>query len=37
VHPDISDETARRDLADLVDKGLLLKIGEKRATYYVLK
>jgi len=37
LHPDISDETARRDLADLVDKGLLLKIGEKRATYYVLK
>jgi ATP-dependent DNA helicase RecG len=37
LHPDISDETARRDLADLVDKGLLLKIGEKRATYYILK
>jgi ATP-dependent DNA helicase RecG len=35
--PDISAETVRRDLADLVDKGLLLKIGEKRATYYILK
>jgi ATP-dependent DNA helicase RecG len=35
--PDISPETVRRDLADLVDKGLLLKIGEKRATYYILK
>ncbi|GAB4559515.1 MAG: ATP-binding protein [Anaerolineae bacterium] len=35
--PDVSDETIRRDLADLVDKGLLLKIGEKRATYYILK
>ena len=35
--PGVSDETIRRDLADLVDKGLLLKIGEKRATYYILK
>ncbi|MBC7259634.1 MAG: DeoR family transcriptional regulator [Chloroflexi bacterium] len=35
--PDVSPETIRRDLADLVDKGLLLKIGEKRATYYILK
>ncbi len=35
--PDASPETLRRDLADLVDRGLLLKIGEKRATYYVLK
>lgn len=35
--PDVSAETIRRDLADLVDKGLLLKIGEKRATYYILK
>ncbi len=35
--PDVSPETIRRDLADLVDKNLLLKIGEKRATYYILK
>ncbi|MFN2219330.1 MAG: DeoR family transcriptional regulator, partial [Anaerolineae bacterium] len=35
--PDVSAETIRRDLADLVGKGLLLKIGEKRATYYILK
>jgi len=35
--PGVSDETIRRDLADLVDKGLLLKIGETRATYYILK
>lgn len=35
--PDASPETLRRDFADLVDRGLLLKIGEKRATYYVLK
>jgi ATP-dependent DNA helicase RecG len=35
--PDVSPETIRRDLADLVDKDLLMKIGEKRATYYILK
>jgi len=35
--PDVSAETIRRDLADLVGKNLLLKIGEKRATYYIFK
>jgi ATP-dependent DNA helicase RecG len=35
--PDVSAETIRRDLADLVDKNILLRIGEKRATYYILK
>jgi len=35
--PDVSDETIRRDLADLVDQGLIMKIGERRATYYILK
>ena len=35
--PDVSAETIRRDLADLVAKNLLLRIGEKRATYYILK
>ncbi len=35
--PDVSAETIRRDLADLVSKDLLLKIGEKRATYYIIK
>ncbi|MER2599783.1 MAG: ATP-binding protein [Caldilineales bacterium] len=35
--PDVSPETIRRDLADLVERGLLMKIGEKRATYYILK
>jgi ATP-dependent DNA helicase RecG len=34
---EVSPETIRRDLADLVDKNLLLRIGEKRATYYILK
>jgi ATP-dependent DNA helicase RecG len=35
--PDVSAETIRRDLADLVHKGILLRIGQKRATYYILK
>lgn len=35
--PDVSAETLRRDLADLVERGLLLRIGEKRGVYYVLK
>lgn len=35
--PDVSQETIRRDLADLVERGLLLKVGEKRGTYYILK
>ncbi len=35
--PDVSAETIRRDLADLTERGLLLKVGEKRGTYYILK
>jgi ATP-dependent DNA helicase RecG len=35
--PEVSPESIRRDLADLVERGLLLKIGDKRATYYILK
>jgi ATP-dependent DNA helicase RecG len=35
--PDVSPETIRRDLADLVQKDMLLKIGKKRATYYIFK
>ncbi len=35
--PDVSPETIRRDLADLVEKNLLIRIGAKRATYYILK
>jgi ATP-dependent DNA helicase RecG len=37
ICPDVHPETLRRDLADLVSKGALLKIGQKRATYYILK
>jgi ATP-dependent DNA helicase RecG len=35
--PDVSAETLRLDLADLAEKGLLLKIGDKKGTYYILK
>ncbi|MCB9445397.1 MAG: putative DNA binding domain-containing protein [Ardenticatenaceae bacterium] len=34
---DVSAETIRLDLVDLVDRGLLLKIGAKKGTYYILK
>ncbi|MEF3274886.1 MAG: transcriptional regulator [Chloroflexus sp.] len=37
LYPDVSAETIRRDLSDLVSRGLLLKVGDKRATYYILK
>jgi ATP-dependent DNA helicase RecG len=35
--PNVSAETIRRDLSDLVHKDVLLRIGRKRATYYILK
>lgn len=35
--PDVHAETLRRDLADLVGRGVLIKVGDKRATYYILK
>ena len=37
LYLDVHPETIRRDLADLVEKNLLLRIGTKRATYYILK
>jgi ATP-dependent DNA helicase RecG len=37
LSPDVSPETIRRDLADMVEKDLILKIGDKRATYYIVK
>jgi ATP-dependent DNA helicase RecG len=37
VCPNVSPETLRLDLSDLVDKGLLLKVGDKKGTYYILK
>ena len=35
--PDVSPETLRLDLVDLSRRGILLKIGNKRGTYYILK
>jgi len=35
--PDVTAETLRLDLVDLVERGVVLKIGEKRGTYYILK
>jgi len=35
--PDVHAETLRRDLADLVTRGILIKVGDKKATYYILK
>jgi ATP-dependent DNA helicase RecG len=35
--PDVSSETIRLDLVDLVKRGLLLKIGSKKGTYYIMK
>jgi ATP-dependent DNA helicase RecG len=35
--PHVGPETLRLDLADLVDKGVILKIGDKRGTRYILK
>lgn len=37
LHPDVHPETIRRDLSDLVTKDILLKMGEKRGSYYVLR
>lgn len=37
LYPDVHPETIRRDLADLVERTLILRIGTKRATYYILK
>jgi ATP-dependent DNA helicase RecG len=35
--PDVSSETLRLDLVDLVERGILLKIGSKKGTHYILK
>ena len=34
---DVSQETLRLDLSDLVERGILLKIGSKKGTHYILK
>jgi ATP-dependent DNA helicase RecG len=35
--PEVTAETLRLDLADLVERGVLLKIGAKKGTYYILR
>lgn len=37
VVPTVTAETLRLDLVDLVKRGVLLKIGAKKGTYYILK
>jgi ATP-dependent DNA helicase RecG len=37
LFPEVSEETLRRDLADLVEKDVMIKMGDKRGTYYILK
>ena len=35
--PDVTAETLRLDLVDLVERGVLLRIGDKKGTYYIMK
>ncbi len=35
--PEVNPETLRRDFADLTARGVILRIGDKRGTYYILK
>jgi len=35
--PTVTAETLRIDLSDLVEKGVLMRVGEKKGTYYILK
>ena len=35
--PDVSPETLRLDMVDLTERGIVLKVGLKRGTYYILK
>lgn len=35
--PDVSAESLRRDFVDLVERGILLRVGDKRGTHYILK
>ena len=37
LHGDLSEEAARLDLADLVDRGYLVRIGSNKGTYYILR
>jgi ATP-dependent DNA helicase RecG len=35
--PDVNPETLRRDFVDMVERGTIMRIGDKRGTYYILK
>jgi ATP-dependent DNA helicase RecG len=35
--PDVSPESLRRDFVDMVERGAILRVGDKRGTYYILK
>lgn len=35
--PDVTSETLRLDMVDLTERGVVMKIGVKRGTYYILK
>jgi ATP-dependent DNA helicase RecG len=35
--PDVNPETLRRDFVDMVERGVILRVGDKRGTYYILK
>jgi ATP-dependent DNA helicase RecG len=35
--PDVSPESLRRDFVDMVERGVIMRIGDKRGTYYILK
>jgi ATP-dependent DNA helicase RecG len=35
--PDVTPETLRLDLVDLVDRGILIRVGAKKGTYYIMK
>ena len=35
--PDVSAESLRRDFVELVENGVILRVGDKKGTYYILK
>ena len=35
--PDVSAESLRRDFVDMVERGVIMRIGDKRGTHYILK
>jgi ATP-dependent DNA helicase RecG len=37
ISPDVNPETLRRDFVDLVERGVVMRVGDKRGTYYILK